>query len=634
MKPTTIDFETKGIDARPQYPPEPVGVSIKYFGKKSKYYSFGHVNGKNNCTKAEARIALADAYKTKDGILMQNTKFDIDVAEIHMGMPRLDWSKYHDTMFLLFLDDPHQDTFSLKPAAERLLDWPPDEQEAVRDWLLSNQPIADVKISNSIKSDHYWGRYICLAPAELVGKYAAGDTDRTEALFKLLYKRICDNDMLEAYNRERELMPILLDNERRGLPIDVDRLESDILTYEGFAVKIDAWLTKKLGDINFSSGMQLTQALIDKGFCDETKLQYTDKGNVKSDKTAIAEICNNAQLVAVLKYRTQLLTCLNTFMQPWYRIASTNKGIIHTWWNQIKGSERGNLEGAKTGRLSSRPSLMNIPKKFDPIFADEEKGLPKCPIKNLPRLPQVRSYIIPFPGHVLLDRDYSQQELRILAHFEDGVLKEAYEKNVWMDVHDYATTLINGLTGKSFTRKPIKNTGFGLLYGMGIAKLAVKSDIPVEVAKEVKKAYLQIFPGLKALYDDMKARYRNGNIPIRTWGGRIYYCEEPQVINGILRHFDYRMVNKLIQGSAADCTKEAIIRYHRAKPKGHIFMLTVHDEILVSVPKREYKKGMDTLKTTIESVEFEIPILSEGKIGSKFNDMTQYDKQGVICYDK
>jgi len=634
MKPVTIDFETKGIDPRPYYPPAPVGVAIKYPNKPGKYYSWGHTAGKNNSTHQKACEALRKAWNWKHGILFQNGKFDIEVAEKHMGMERKPWQHYHDTMFLLFLDDPHQNTFSLKPAAERLLGLPPEEQDDVKEWLIANQPVEGVRISASQKSEHFFGRYISEAPAELVGKYAVGDVERTEQLFKLLYPSIVDRGMLPAYDRERELVFVLLENEQHGIPIDLLKMEQDIRMYQGFMGKIDAWIEKRLGvkGLNLNSGAQVMKAIIDAGLGDEDKLQYTDKGNVKSDKAAVAECSTDKQLVGLLKYRSQLNTCINTFMVPWMATAETTGGLIHTRWNQIKASERGDNEGAKTGRLSSSPNFQNIPNEFQPIFHHEDvsAGLPRCPIKGLPPLPKVRGYVRPFKGHVICDRDYSQQELRILGHYEEGELKAAYEENLWMDVHAFAQELINKKTGKNFGRKPIKNTSFGLLYGMGIGKLAAKSDITVDMAKEVKAAYLAIFPGLKAMYADMKIRAA-ANRPLRTWGGREYYCEPPAVIKGILRTFDYRMVNKLIQGSAADCTKEALIRYARVKPASHKILMTVHDEIVVSVPKREVKKGMELLRAAMESIEFDIPILSEGKIGESLSTLQPFDKKGVIC---
>jgi len=118
MKPTTIDFETFGIEGRPKYPPMPVGVSIKPWGKASRYYAFGHPTENTHCW-SEAEAALKQAYKCKDGVLFQNGKFDVDVAETWFDLPVPSWDKIHDTMFLLFLDDPHQRELGLKEAAAR-----------------------------------------------------------------------------------------------------------------------------------------------------------------------------------------------------------------------------------------------------------------------------------------------------------------------------------------------------------------------------------------------------------------------------------------------------------------------------------------------------------------------------------
>src|ERR1700731_848585 len=143
-RPTTIDFETRAIEGRPAYPPIPIGVSIKPWGKAAKYYGWGH-DSKNNSTRAVAYDALVAAYQCKDGILCQNGKFDVDVAEVEFGLPVPPWQDIHDTMFLLFLDDPHQKELGLKPSAARLLGLPEEERDAVVDWLVENQPVEGIR---------------------------------------------------------------------------------------------------------------------------------------------------------------------------------------------------------------------------------------------------------------------------------------------------------------------------------------------------------------------------------------------------------------------------------------------------------------------------------------------------------
>lgn len=633
-KPVVIDFETFGIEGRPKYPPMPVGVSIKYPGKKAKYWAWGHPEG-NNCCWSEAAAELAKAWDHKDGLLFHNGKFDVDVADVHFGLAVPSWERIHDTLFLLFLDDPHQIELGLKPAAARLLNMPAEERDAVGDWLIEHQPVPGVKISKSKSSEHYFGRYIAYAPGDLVGTYANGDVDRTEAIFNLLWKKTVERGMLAAYDRERRLMPILLEMERQGLPVDLKRLRNDVAMYNEWRAKIDAWIIKTLKaspDINLDSGQQLVDAMVKAGKVNPDLLPRTPTGKFQTNKDALLLGVTDKVLLAVLKYRTQLNTCLDTFMQPWLATASASGGLIYTTWHQTKTPSGDSNVGTRTGRLSSTPNFQNIPKEFKAIFLHEDpkdKKLPKCPFKDLPPLPRVRSYITPFAGHVMIDRDYSQQEPRILAHFDGGALMNKYLEDPWIDFHDYAKAELEKM-GKFYDRKAVKNTNLGLIYGMGVGKLAAKNDMTVEEASELKRAVLQLYPGLQEMYKDMKVRARS-KMPIRTWGGREYYCEEPKFVSGQIREFDYKLVNVLIQGSAADCTKEAIIRYHAAKHPEAKIILSVHDQITVSVPKKIFKTEMEVLRRCMESVEFDVPILSEGAISwTNWDELQDYDKKGKV----
>ena len=641
-RPVTIDFETHGIEGRPAYPPVPVGVSIKYPGKEPHYYGWGHPS-ENNCTYPEALLALQKAWAAgeNEGLLFQNGKFDTDVAETHMGLPMPAWGLIHDTLFLLFLDDPHQKELGLKPSAERLLKMPPEERDEVGEWLVEHQPVPNVKISLSPKSEHYYGRYIAWAPGSLVGRYCNGDVVRTEKLFNLLYPSIVKRKMLKAYDRERELMPYLLEIERQGIRVDLPKLEADVAIYDDWFTRLDQWLYKRLGgEINLNSGDQLIEALDKAGLIELSKLGTTEGGKFESGIDALIAAVPDKELMGVIQYRTQLKTCLNTFMKNWLATAKRSGGLIYTNWNQVKGEA-----GTRTGRLSSHPNFQNLPKEFDPIFRHEEPDpvkrmkLPVTPLMLLPLLPQCRSYVIPWDEtHVLIDRDYSQQELRVLAHFEDGRLKAGYKKNKWMDVHDFATTIMQDdyhfLPDKSHkdARKPVKNIIFGLIYGMGIGKMALKNNCTVEVATVAKKTLLKIFPDLDDMYKDMKA-LSLAHKPIHTWGGREYYCEPAKMIKGRVWNFDYKMLNVLVQGSSADCTKEAMLRYMRNKPKSHKLYLVPHDELLSSVPKSEMTLGMHLMQMAMESIEFGVPMLTEGKVSSKdWASLTTYDEKGKVVY--
>ena len=623
--PTTVDFESFKIESRPKYPPLPTSVSIKEWGKKPVFLAWGHTHD-NNCGWEDARRALASVWADQRGVLCQNAKFDLDVAETHFDLPALPWDQVHDTMLLLFLDDPHQTELGLKPSAERLLDLPPEEQDAVCEWLIANQPVPNVKISRSKQSEHYFAKYLAFAPGSLVGKYANGDTIRTELLFKLLYPKTVERGMLEAYNRERRLLPILLGMERQGIMTDHERLNQDVT--QGLATQevLDSYLLKRLKapGLNLDSGEQLVSALVSTGEADPDKIARTPTGKYKSDKASLGQGIQDPALAALLKYRTQLKTCIGTFLTPWVEMANAGDGRIFTTWNQIRGQENGGSVGTRTGRLSAS-WFMNMPKDFDPLFEHEAAGLPRCPIKGgLPPLPACRSYIVAdSTDHVLCGRDFASQELRVLAHFEDGGMRDAYLENPTLDLHQHAAEIITTTTGFQISRKDAKTIAFGILYGIGLGSLAMRLSCDVETAKRMKAAYLGTFPGIKDVMDNLKS-YSKAGLPLTTWGGRQYYCEKPKVVDGRLMDFSYKMLNYLIQSSSADLTKSAIIKFHEAKKESRI-ILTVHDEILITTPKANWKAEMDILRECMNDSWLDVPMRSDGEVGPNWAEMAECD---------
>jgi DNA polymerase-1 len=630
----TIDFETYGIDQRPEYPPEPVGVGIKEWGRSSKYYAWGHPSG-NNCTKEQA-IAVLQSYWDNpcNEFIFHNAKFDYDVATTKLGLSPLPWHKIHDTMLLLFLDDPNQAQLSLKPSADRLLGMAPEEQDAVFQYLVKNQHELGVKVSPSKNSNGHnnFGRYICLAPGDLVGQYGMGDVIRTEVLFQLLYPRIAEHHMLNAYDRERKLMMALLKVERHGMRIDYDQLGTDLKSYTDTYDMLTGWIQNYVHagpSLNVDSGAELMDALSAAGLIDVSQVPVTRTGKLSYSKSVFEHCLPDKLLSHVMQYRTQLGTCLHTFMGPWYDTASRSDGIIYSSWNQVKTGDSKTHVGARTGRLSSTPNFQNIPKKFHNPLEGLELS---AELSALGPLPNVRSYIIPdSPDDVLIDRDYSQQELRILAHYDGGNLLEAYQADEWLDMHTYAQKKLAEM-GYVYERKPVKTTNFGLIYGMGVGKLADKIGCSVEEAQKLKTALLGLYPGVKRLYNVMRTRARLGE-PIKTWGGRIYYCEEAKMQEGKYRTFDYKMVNTLIQGSAADCTKEALIRVDKGnKPDWHILM-NVHDQITESVPRKDIEEAMENLKSGMESVEFDVAMKSEGSWSdTNWAELKPYDEKGRKIY--
>ena len=421
----------------------------------------------------------------------------------------------------------------------------------------------------------------------------------------------------------RRLLPGLLHTEQTGCRVNIRTLARDTATYSSKLSKLDRSLARKLKMPEFKTGKPLAYALVESGYATEGGLGVTPKGNLRSNREAVEEAVTDRWLVSALTYRGQLATCLQTFMRPWLATARETGGLIYSSWATHR-TEAG--RGARTGRLASSPNFQNLPKDYS--------GAEAVPPRGYPALPIVRAYVAPRErGHVLLDRDYNQHELRILAHFAGGSIADGYLRDKWTDLHEHARSMINNMLGTDYPRKPIKNMGFGILYGMGAGAVAKKNSTDVGEARRLKAAYLEMAPGIADLYREMRERTANDE-PIFTWGGRAYYVEEPRVIRGRLCHFDYKLVNVLIQGSAADITKEAMCRYYEA---GHHLeaplILTAHDEILTSAFRDSRHIAMDWLREAMEFDALDVPMPSEGKYSNQsWAALRDYDKKGKqVC---
>jgi len=621
-----LDFETDRIKSRPEYPPKPVGFSLLEPRKKrAEYYAWGHPT-KNNCDIATAKRVFRQAWLSGP-LLFHHSKFDVDVAVTHMGVPMVPWNMIHDTEYLLFLDDPHQRDLRLKPSAQRILGVAPEERDIVVDWLMqhwqelmANGLITQADIGYTEKGNAKKltpaaaSAFIGMAPGDIVGDYANGDVTRTRGVFNKVYPLIAKRNMLEAYDRERKLMPILLDNETIGLRADENEMRKDQKIYYKAMDTADAWLRKefKAPDLNVDSDEEVATLLDAQGIV--TDWVYTPTGLrsvAKKNLTPDMFIGKRGERIAsVLGYRNRLSTCLGTFLDKWLYMAEHSDGYIFTNWNQTRQDGRDGAKGTRTGRLSSNPNFQNVPKDF----YDKNDGYvhPKF-ITSLPELPYMRKYLMGDEGEWFGHRDYNQQEYRILAHYEDSALLEAYNSNPRLDMHEFVKGEIFRLAMMALERRAVKILNFGILYGMGKDKLARDLGVDIDTAVAIKKAHRAAMPGLGGLETLIK-RGAKEDVPIRTWGGREYYTEEPIFHKGRWITFEYKLLNYLIQGSAADCTKEAIIRYNDVRKNGR-FLVTVHDEINISAPQKAMKQELLILRDVMRSVEFDVPMISDAKMG-------------------
>lgn len=598
----TIDFETEAIDKNPIYqPPRPVGVSIKWGDHPSKYYAWGHTT-ENNCSEQRGREILLESLKQAKGeFLAHNSAFESAINLEYFGWENRDPLKVHDTMYLLFLTDPYAQSFALKPSAERVLGLAPDEQTELRDWILAHVP--EAKASD-------WGAYISKAPGNLVGRYACGDTDRTYALHEYLYPKILQTGMLEPYRREQRLMPILSASSKRGVRVDVQRLGTDIQKYLLAKKKAEEYIFNVLGEFEISKDAQLAERLDRAGLITDWVLTPTGKRSV-ARKNLTGRV-KDPILLDYLAYHGVLTTCLGTFAGPWLSQALEEEGRVHPQWNQVRGDRGagGDIDGTRTGRMSCKnPNLQNPPTDFESLAVPP----------GLPPMIHMRSYLIPEEGHVWLKRDFSAQEMRIMAHFAEGKLFDAFRADPSTDPHQMVKELIDSMIGGNMPRKYVKITGFGIMYGRGVANLSLALGVDEIEGKGVRDAYYSALPEVKDLSYDTRNRGKRGQF-IRTWGGRVYYREpNPD------RDLSYKLLNYLIQGSAADQTKQAMIDWDDTREPTDTLLAAVHDEINISVPEEDAPFAMLRLKVAMDKERFDVPFMSEGFKGPNWSDIERYE---------
>lgn len=621
-----LDFETHPILNGGA--PAPVGVAIRTFGERARgtYYHWGHrpngglpsasdrawtrdVRGTAYVAESDAKALVARILRDET-VLYFNAGFDVRVASTWLGLDRYPPpERIHDAAWLAFLHDPNAPSLSLKPLCERLLGDPPTTQDRLKEWVQANvKQTATQKAAGlpGVKGAS-WGAYIAYAPARLVGPYALDDVVKTEKLFRYLLPRIEKWGMSAAYERERRVAPVLWRMQDRGFGVNEGALARahDALTTQIGVV--DEWLAKptRLGQINLGSPNQVREQLLKNDLMDEDRWDRyrTKTGALQTGAHVLQRCMKDRKLANVLAWRGKAEFMLSTFVLKW--LGQTR---VHPIWNQTRMHGGAAGIGARTGRISSTPNVQNISSAPPTVVTrqgDEGLLVPPC-FADL-SLPHLRRAIVPARDHAFIDVDYSQQELRILAHYEGGELMKAYRENPRLDLHTFVQQTVNQRTAKNWARKPIKNVNFGIIYGSGAAKQADQlgldpgDEMVIRSMRELKSDVLTALPGVNAL--DREFKYETlhhvtpemmeaGGVlhtewssnprvldPIYTIGGRICFLEPPYYDADEDREmsFEYKILNTAIQGSAADQIKEAMIELDVA---GYNMVLSVHDELV------------------------------------------------------
>lgn len=578
----TIDTETEAIEGNPLiHPPEIVGVAVKRDNGPSHYFTGGSMEG-----------VLKTIWNSPEHQIYHNAPFDLAVIEKAFGLPAPHWSKVHDTQHLIYLENPHAPNLSLKPSAGRILNWDVSAKDELQEWVMANVKGATKK---------QWGAHISKAPNHLISKYACDDVDMTWALYQHLHASVPQG----PYQREAALRPVLTAGTVKGIRLNRPGLEQATAACEA-SYRNAEWRIRTLlhsPTLEITKGAQLAKALDKLGKVSEWK--YTPTGKKSTAKDNLMAGIKDPELLQHLLYASALKTCIGTFMLPWLEKSQLD-GRLHPNWNQVRSHE-GRSKGTRTGRLSSDdPNFQNVPNPYD-----------VTPPSGLLPLPQLKRFLLPEEGCYWLSRDFSSQEMRLLAHFEQGILCEAFNKDPTMDPHEMVRKLIKEITGHVLTRKHVKNIGFGLIYGMGIGAITQSLGVERGEAEAMVAAYHRALPGVRMLQRATKERGCSG-LPITTWGGRSYYAEQAREVNGRMRTYEYKLLNYLIQGSAADQTKQCLLQWDASRPSSHTFLVTVHDQIDISVPIGE---EAPELRESMEYGDFLVPMRSDPEQGATWGSI-------------
>lgn len=567
QKEVCFDTETTGVDV---FSAELVGLSF-CFEKGKAYYVTLPVN-KEEC-RAVMQEFKAFFQATQIVKIGQNVKFDL----LMLAMYGIELKgKIFDTMIAHYLLQPDL-RHGMDYLAEIYLNYKTIHYEDMVGGKGKKQmPIREVDL-------------------ELLKEYAAEDADITFQLKEILEKELVAQNLVSLFEDiEIPLMKVLATMEMNGVRINTEALKqsSVILTEEMMQLEKEIHQLAGL-EFNVSSPAQVGEVLFDRLRLDD-KAKKTKTGQYSTSEDVLEKIRHKHPVIGkILDYRG-LRKLLSTYIDALPELINPVTGKVHTSFNQTVAS---------TGRLSStNPNLQNIPIR-------DAQGK------------EIRKAFIPDEGELFLSADYSQIELRIMAHLSnDSNMIEAF--NSGHDIHTATAAKIYKIPMEdvnSDMRRKAKTANFGIIYGISAFGLAERLSISRSEAKELIEGYFNTYPDVKKYMDNaIQAAKENGYV--ETIFGRKRHLNDINSQNAIVRGYAERnAINAPIQGSAADIIKIAMIRIQqRIASEGLKMKMTmqVHDELNFSVPENEIDVAKKLVVDEMENtVKMKVPLIADHGVG-------------------
>jgi len=571
-----IDTETTGLD---YIDSELVGISISFNAGEGFYIPIKHND------ESITQLPLEDVINelkpllenTEKKIIGQNIKFDKNIL-MKYGLKLA--SIKNDTMMMSYVLDASATRHNLDALASYYLGYKTSTYEDVAGKGAKQISFDDV-------------------PIDIATNYAAEDADITLRLYEELSPKLKNIESFNKLNEEIEipLIEVLSDMERNGAILNAKVLNAQSKDLEERIIRLENKAYKLAGEeFNLGSTKQLREIFFDK--LNYRVIKKTPGGQPSTDEKVLAELAEEYELPKVLLEHRTLSKLKSTYTDKLPNQISSLSGKVHTSFHQAVTT---------TGRLSSSdPNLQNIP-----IRTEDGR--------------RIRQAFEPSNGNKFISADYSQIELRVMAHLsKDPGLLSAFQEGE--DVHSKtASEVFNvGIEDvSSDLRRNAKAINFGLIYGISAFGLGKQLGITRNLAAEYMAMYFEKYPGVKQYMESTKeSASQNGYV--ETLFGRRLYLKEINANNALRRQASERAaINAPVQGTAADIMKIAMIRMYQAleKEKSEArIILQVHDELILDTPEKEIDRVIElTTEAMKEATLLDVPLEIDIGIGDNWD---------------
>ena len=571
-----IDTETTGLDYMDA---DLVGVSMAYEAGKAFYIPFGHE--KQEVSQLKEKIVLEKLKpfleKAQNKIIGQNIKFDRNILARY-GI-KINSIK-NDTMMMSYVLDASATRHNL---------------DALSSYYLNHKTSTFEEVAGKGVKQVTFDK----VPLDLATNYAAEDADITLRLYEVLEPKLNSIKSLKKLMEDIEipLIEVLSDMEQNGTLLNSKILASQSKDLESRIKKLEKLAYEIAGEeFNLGSTKQLREIFFDK--LNYRVIKKTPGGQPSTDEKVLQELSEEYELPKVLLEHRTLSKLKSTYTDKLPGQVSSNTGKVHTSFHQAVTT---------TGRLSSSdPNLQNIP-----IRTEDGR--------------RIRQAFEATKGNKIISADYSQIELRVMAHLsKDKGLLEAF--NQGEDIHSKTASEVFDVNLDEVTadlRRNAKAINFGLIYGISAFGLGKQLGINRNLAAEYMGMYFEKYPGVKDYMETTKDAARDAGY-IETLFGRRLYLRDINASNAIRRQASERVaINAPVQGSAADIMKIAMINAHRSLKESKLkaqLTLQVHDELIVDAPTKEADKVVELLTNSMqEAANLDVPLVVDIGIGNNWD---------------